>query len=68
MVTIRQVEDVAGDSPDALLAAAELALRDGDVTTALARLDRLPPKGRAAIAAWREGAGAAPPSTARSPP
>jgi hypothetical protein len=56
VVTIRQVEDVTGDSPDALLAAAELALRDGDVTGALARLDRLPPKGRAAIAAWREGA------------
>ena len=56
VVTIRQVEDVTGDGPDALLAGAELALRDGDVATALTRLDRLPSKGRAAVAAWREGA------------
>lgn len=56
IVTIRQVEDVAGDGPDALVARAEQALREGDVVAALTLLDRLPPKGRDALAAWRQGA------------
>ena len=42
--------------PDALVARAELALREGDVLGALKVLDRLPPKGREAVAVWREGA------------
>lgn len=56
VVTIRQVDDVEGDSPDALVARAELSLQEGEVVAALALLDRLPPKGRAALASWREGA------------
>ena len=56
IVTIRQVDDVAGDGPDALLARAELALQEGDVLAALNQLDRLPPKGRDALAVWRQGA------------
>lgn len=56
VVTIRQVDDVEGDSPDALVARADLALKEGEVVAALALLDRLPPKGRAALASWREGA------------
>lgn len=56
VVTIRRVGDVEGEDPDALVARAELALQDGDVVAALALLDRLPSKGRATVAAWREGA------------
>ena len=56
VVTIRQVDDIEGDSPDALVARAELSLQEGEVVAALALLDRLPPKGRAALAGWREGA------------
>jgi len=56
VVTIRQVDDLEGNSPDALVARAELALREGEVVSALAVLDQLPPKGRAALASWREGA------------
>ncbi len=56
IVTIRQVDDVEGDGPDALVARAELALQEGEVVAALVLLDRLPAKGRAALASWREGA------------
>ena len=38
------------------MARAELSLQEGEVVAALALLDRLPPKGRAALASWREGA------------
>ena len=56
IVTIRRVDDVEGDSPDALVARAEQALRAGEVVAALDLLDRLPLKGREALAGWREGA------------
>lgn len=56
VVTVRRVDEVDGDDPDALVARAELALRDGDVVAALALLDRLPPKGRDSVAVWRQGA------------
>ena len=56
VVTIRQIDDVEGDRPDALVARAELALQDGEVVAALALLDRLPPRGRVALAGGREGA------------
>ena len=44
-------EDIAAGG-----ARADLALKEGEVVAALALLDRLPPKGRAALASWREGA------------
>jgi hypothetical protein len=56
IVTLRRIEDVEGEGSDALVARAELLLREGDVVAALKLLDRLPPKGREAAAMWREGA------------
>jgi hypothetical protein len=56
IVSVRRVEDVPGDAPDALLARAELALGDGEVVAALKLLDRLPPTTRKALAPWRAGA------------
>lgn len=56
VVTVRRVDDPEGDSPDALIARAERALADGDVTAALRLLDALPPRSREAIAPWRAGA------------
>lgn len=56
LVTIRRVDDTAGDTPDALIARAEQALADGDVVGALAALDRLPPSAQRAIAPWRADA------------
>jgi hypothetical protein len=56
VVTVRRVDDLTGTTPDALIARAEHALADGDVTAALRLLDALPPKSREAIAPWRAGA------------
>lgn len=56
VVTVRRVDDLAGSSPDALIARAELALSEGEVTVALTLLGALPPKARDSIAAWRAGA------------
>lgn len=56
VVVVRRIDDVTGAGPDALLARAELALDEGDVVAALKLLDRLPPKSRAALGAWRAGA------------
>jgi len=53
VVSLRRVSDAAGDSPDARLARAELALQDGDVVAALRALDGLPPKAQKALAPWR---------------
>lgn len=56
VVQVRRVDDLAGASPDALIARAELALTDGDVVSALRLLDNLPPAGRRALEPWRAGA------------
>lgn len=56
VVTVRRIDETTGDSPDALLARAELALQEGDVVPALKILDRLPPRAREALAPWREQA------------
>jgi hypothetical protein len=56
IVIVRRVDDLAGDSPDALLARAQAALDDGDVVGALDLVDRLPPRSRTALADWRAGA------------
>lgn len=53
VVTLRRVGDLTGDGPDAVLARAERQMEDGDLTAALAALDRLPPAGRTALAPWR---------------
>lgn len=53
VVTLRRVGELSGDGPDAMLARAERQVEDGDLTGALAALDRLPPAGRNALAPWR---------------
>jgi hypothetical protein len=55
-VTIRRIDDVAGSTPDALVARAEQALEEGEVIAALKALDGLPPGAQEALAPWRAGA------------
>lgn len=55
-VTIRRIDDVAGTTPDAMIARAERALDEGEVIAALKSLDGLPPQAQAALAPWRAGA------------
>jgi hypothetical protein len=45
-----------GADPDAILSRAEAAMRAGDLDSALAELDSLPPDAAAALAGWRAGA------------
>lgn len=56
VVTVRRVDETIGSGVDALLARAEVALRDGQVAAALNALDDLPPASREALAPWRAGA------------
>jgi len=53
IVTIRRVDSVSGDGPDAVLARAEALVVDGDLAGAFAELDKLPEGAREAIAPWR---------------
>lgn len=53
IVTIRRVDHVKGDSPDAVLARAETMTDEGDLEGAVRELSRLPPRGRDAMATWR---------------
>jgi hypothetical protein len=53
VLTIRRVDKLTGDSPDAVLARAQRQVDDGDLEAALNTLSDLPPAGREAIAAWR---------------
>jgi hypothetical protein len=53
VVTLRRVGEVSGDGVDAIIAKAEMQVEDGDLVTALATLNRLPPTGREALAPWR---------------
>jgi len=53
VVTVRRVDEIAGRTPDAVLARAELALHEGEVVQALHDLDMLPPAARDALAPWR---------------
>ncbi len=48
----RSLEPRPGDDPDAVLSRAEAALKDGDLTTALAELDALPEAGRTKMSDW----------------
>lgn len=57
LVAIRRVgETVTGDAPDALLARAEVALADGDVSTAVEHVSALPEPGLEAAAGWLDRA------------
>lgn len=53
VVTIRQVGQVGGAGPDALLARAQARLDAGDAPDALRILDGLPPSARPVLAAWK---------------
>jgi hypothetical protein len=53
VVTVRRVGEVSGSGVDAVIAKAEMQVEDGDLVTALATLNGLPPAGREALAPWR---------------
>jgi len=53
VLTIRRVDKLTGDTPDAVLARSQRQVDDGDLEDALTTLNDLPPAGRDAIAAWR---------------
>lgn len=56
IVMVRRVGEVAGGGPDAQLARAERFVDDGDLESAFAALDRVPPAAAKALAPWRLGA------------
>ncbi|QIE40944.1 hypothetical protein G5B39_02595 [Rhodobacteraceae bacterium SC52] len=49
---VRSLDPREGDSPDAVLSRAEAALADGDLSTTLSELGKLPPSGQDAFADW----------------
>lgn len=51
--TVRRVDRLTGDDPDAILARAQAKADDGDTEAALRALDQLSPAGRDAAAPWR---------------
>ncbi len=51
--TVRRVDRVNGNSPDAILARAQQHANDGDVDGALKAIDGLPAGGQAVLADWR---------------
>ena len=51
--TVRRVDRLTGDGPDAVLARAQRAVDSGDLTAALKQLDHLPPSAADALATWR---------------
>ena len=53
VLTIRRVDKLTGDTPDAVLARSQRQVDDGDLEDALTTLNDLPAAGRDAIAAWR---------------
>ena len=53
VLTIRRVDKLTGNTPDAVLARAQRQVDDGDLEDALSTLNDLPPAGRDAIALWR---------------
>ena len=50
--TVRRVDRLTGDDPDAILARAQARADDGDLEGAVRALDQLSPAGRDAAAAW----------------
>ena len=55
--TVRRVDRLTGDSPDAILARAQRAVDSGDLEAALKQLDHLPQPGADTLAGWRGQAG-----------
>jgi hypothetical protein len=53
IVTVRRVDHVKGDTPDAVLARADTLAEEGDLENALKELSRLPSRGRDAMGTWR---------------
>ena len=53
VLTIRRVDKLTGNTPDAVLARAQRQVDDGDLEDALTTLADLPPAGQQAVAAWR---------------
>jgi hypothetical protein len=53
VLTIRRVDKLTGNTPDAVLARAQRQVDDGDLEDALTTLNDLPSAGRDAIALWR---------------
>jgi len=51
--TVRRVDRLTGDGPDAVLARAQRSVDAGDLETALKQLDRLPQSGADALSGWR---------------
>lgn len=49
---VRSLDPRDGDDPDAVLSRAEAALVDGDLSTTLSELEKLPPSGQNALADW----------------
>jgi hypothetical protein len=56
IITLRRVDDLTGQSADAVLARAERRVDDGDIEGALEQMRALPPGAQAATADWRERA------------
>jgi len=55
--SLRRVDRLTGDGPDAVLARAQRSVDAGDLETALRQLDRLPQPAADALADWRGQAG-----------
>jgi hypothetical protein len=55
--TVRRIDNLTGDSPDAVLARAQRLVDDGDLESALKQVNSLPLSGREALADWRGRAG-----------
>lgn len=55
IVTIRRVDKVTGNGPDAVLARAERLLNDGELDATLKALDDLPSDAQLSMAQWRTG-------------
>jgi len=51
--TVRRIDQVTGDGPDAVLARAQRRVDDGDIEGAQKELAALPPAGQQALLAWR---------------
>lgn len=56
LITFRRVGNLKGDSPDALIARAEIRVAEGNLDAALAEIAALPPKGRSELADWSKSA------------
>ena len=51
--TLRRIDRISGNDPDAVLARAQRRADDGDIEGALRELAALPPAGQPPLAAWK---------------